>query len=412
MENLYKLKWLNGPLAGRELLLPLGELQLGGPDADLALLLEHDTQATLATTAESVTLTGSAPVWVDGYPWDAAQPLPLERFIDVAGQALVLGPRDATLPTLAPLPRCAAGRAKLATWQQWSGLAGVACLALGAVLLLAWPAPQIPPFDPTAWLATQLRQPELAGLSGVQDAHGTLVLEGLCTSSEAVKVLRTQLREHGIQVCDKTMCADTLRKNVRDVLALNGYRDSQVESSATLDTVMIRGALAADAAWPHIAKQLQAIPALRSWQVINDHPILFERLLALLEARSLLAGLSISLVGKTLLVSGQVAPPRTQAITEVIALFNQENPQLSAIFQSLPSTLPASTFLPAAIVSVGGQADSIYIELANGMRLQPGSVLPSGFQIRMISHTSMALVKGVQLVSLPLNLSATKENEG
>lgn len=410
MENLYKLKWLNGPLVGRELLLPLGDLQLGGPDADIALQLEHDTQATLVTTADSVKLTGSAPVWVDGCPWDAAQPLPLERFIDVAGQAFVLGSRDANLPTLELLPRRAAGRAKLARWQKWSGLAGVAGLALGAVLLLAWTAPQTPPFDRAAWLATQLRQPALAGLSVAHDAHGTLVLEGLCASSEAVQVLRTQLRDQGLQVRDQTMGADTLRRNVRDVLALNGYRESDVESGATLDTVIIHGALTADAAWPHIVMQLQAIPALRSWQVINDRPVLFERLLTLLATRASLDGLSISLVGKTLLVSGQVAPLRAPAITEAIALFNQENPQWNAMFQSLPSSLQASTLLPAAIVSVGGQADSIYVELANGMRLQSGSVLPSGFQIRMISHTSMVLVKDVQLVSLPLNLSATKEN--
>ncbi|BBE08772.1 Probable type-III secretion protein [Mycoavidus cysteinexigens] len=408
MEKLYKLKWLNGPLVGRELLLPLGELQLGGPDADIALLLEQDTQATLVTTADSVTLTGSAPVWVDGCPWDTAQPLPFGLFIDVAGQALVLGPRAANLPTLAPLPRRAAGHAKLMRWQKWSGPAGVASLALGAVLLLAWTAPQMPPFD--LWLSTQLRQPALAGLSVAHDAHGTLVLEGLCTSSEAVQVLRTQLRDQGLQVRDQTMCADTLRRNVRDVLALNGYRDSDVESGATSDTVMIRGALTADAAWPHLAMQLQAIPALRSWQVINDRSASFERLLTLLAARTSLDGLSIFLVGKTLLVSGQVAPFRAQVIGKAIAIFNQENQQLRAMFQSLPSNPSASTLLPAAIVGVGGQADSIYVELANGMRLQSGSVLPSGFQIRMISHTSMALIKGVQLVSLPLNLSSTKEN--
>lgn len=46
MSSGYKLLWLNGPLQGRELSLPLGNLSIG-PDGDVLATLEHVEQVDL-----------------------------------------------------------------------------------------------------------------------------------------------------------------------------------------------------------------------------------------------------------------------------------------------------------------------------------------------------------------------------
>jgi type III secretion protein D len=60
--------------------------------------------------------------------------------------------------------------------------------------------------------------------------------------------------------------------------------------------------------------------------------------------------------------------------------------------------------LPAPVVTVGGQANSIYVVLANGMRLQAGSVLPNGYAIVRLSRRAIGLRNGEHLVSIPLDV--------
>ncbi|MCU1748807.1 type III secretion system inner membrane ring subunit SctD [Pseudomonas sp. 6D_7.1_Bac1] len=405
MECTYKLKWLNGPLSGRELALPAGELRLGGTDPDIALSLEQDIQAILSIDDTGITLVSATPVWVAGRFWDLEQALPLGGVIDVAGQAFVLGTSTDELPTLVVPVRLAPSAERRSRWSLWCA-GGIGVVAVFAVALVFWqPAPAASTFNLDAWLALQLENPELSGLSVIRDAQGGLVLKGMCRSSPSVDGLRLRLREKGLYVHDESVCADTLRQSVLAVLTLNGYRDVEVRSGEMLDHVVILGAIVADRAWQQASAQLQTISALGGWTVVNDHSEMFNGLLARLTTRHLLDGLSIITSDKTLRVSGQLDPQRIQAVAEVIKTFNQDGPpRLLAAFQNIPGAPSASQFLPSAIVSIGGNADSTYVQLANGMRLQKGSVLPSGYLIHALNRSAIALLKGQELVSLPLDL--------
>lgn len=405
MGCVYKLKWLNGPLSGRELALPAGELRIGRPDSDIALCLERDAQATLSIEDEAVRLVSETPAWVDGQPWDLEQALPAGRVIDLAGQAFVLGRADETIATQAvPARLTRRTPARRPVWH-W-GVVAVLCGLMLAVALMAWrPTLTVPPFDLDAWLATQLEDPQLAGLSVQRGNQGSLILKGLCHSSPSVEGLRSKLRERGLLVYDESVCADTLLDSVRSVLSVNGYRDVEVKSGTPLDRVVIFGNIVADAKWQRTGAQLRAIQALGGWRVVNDQALLFDDLLARLSARQVLGGLSVSVSDKALRVSGQLDSRRLATVTEVLEAFNRKGPpRLPAIFQNIPGMASADWYLPSSIVSIGGNVDSPYVQLANGMRLQQGSVLPSGYRIYTLDRLSMALLKDQELISLPLDL--------
>ncbi|OLF53051.1 type III secretion system inner membrane ring subunit SctD [Pseudomonas chlororaphis] len=405
MDCTYKLKWLNGPLSGRELVLPVGELRIGGSDSDIALCLELDAQATLSIEDEAIRLACATPAWVEGQPWDPEQALPLGRVVDLAGQAFVLGRASDELSTPGVPARLARrSPARVSVWQ-WGALAGVCGLVL-AMGLLAWqPILRVPVLDQDEWLATQLKDSQLAGLSVQWGNQGSLVLKGLCQSSTSVAGLRTKLRARGLLVYDESVCVDTLLDSVRSVLSLNGYRDAEVKSGARLDRVVIFGNIVADATWQRTSVQLQAIQALEGWRVVNDQALLFDDLLSRLTARQVLGGLSVRVSDKALRVSGQLDTQRLSTVSEVLDAFNRDGaPRLSAVFQNIPGMASAERYLPSSIVGIGGNVDSPYVQLANGMRLQQGSVLPSGYRIYALDRLSMALLKDQELISLPLTL--------
>ncbi|AUH50650.1 EscD/YscD/HrpQ family type III secretion system inner membrane ring protein [Chromobacterium sp. ATCC 53434] len=408
MECLFRLKWLNGPLAGRELELPAGEVRLGGDDPDIALALEQGAATVLSVTEEGVTMAPPVPVWVDGLPWDASQPLPIGRAIDLAGQGLALSEAEGALAMLQLPPRrseevVAAQPPDARPWRLAGGIVLI-CVALAATLLL-WPKPvDPPPFNAQAWLAREMADSSLAGLKAELDERGVVRLSGLCASSQAIERLRGRLREQGLTFRDESLGADTLRRQVRQVLELNGYREVEVSAGPAPDQVVIHGAIQANAAWLRASAQLRAMPALNGWRVVNDRAELFGRLVDTLHRQRLLEGLSIAVSGHELLISGQLAPERTRAVAAAAAAFNADGPRLKARFQNIPAAAPAANILPAAIVSVGGNANSIYLELANGMRLQQGGTLPSGYRIYALSHTALTLMQEQRLVSIPLHL--------
>ncbi|RKT98823.1 EscD/YscD/HrpQ family type III secretion system inner membrane ring protein [Burkholderia sp. Nafp2/4-1b] len=402
---MHKLKWLNGPLVGFEFDLPLGTTQIGGEDADIALPVEGGAQATLTSGEDGVRVSVDASVWVDGKLWHSDSVLPFRRAIDVAGIAFVLGEASDRLPTL-PVP----ARRRVATRPRHAIVCGAgATLAVGGIFaglaLILWRPAEPRHFDVDAWLTQQMHAPALRGLRAQQMPHGTVVVSGLCASSSHVERLRVLMRQHGLAMRDESICADALREAVRNLLLLGGYRDVDVRSAATLDSVEIRGPIVANAAWQRTAAQLNRLRGLRAWRVVNDRLLWFDRLFEALSSRASLEGLSIAMSGKTLIVSGAADSPRAAVLADVLAEFNRSaRDGFVATWQNVPSLQAASTYLPAPVVTVGGHASAIYVVLANGMRLQPGSVLPSGYAIVHITRRAMSLRKGEHLVSVPLDV--------
>lgn len=404
MASRFKLKWLNGPFSGRELVLPEGELRIGGPDGDILLPTESTNEVVLSTSEEGVRLSCNGAVWIDGAPLSGQPFLPLGQAIDLSGVAFVLGREDTDIAFLS-LPQRIVPQAVSPVRGQRSVLVATMAVMVGIALgLMAWqPAPEIQAFDFEAWLQAQISTPQLHGLRLEQDSHGEWVLSGNCELSSSVDRLRDQLRGERVHFRDESVCADTLRDSVRKVLQLNGYIDVEV-SSDSADTVQMYGAISADGNWLRTTEQLRSISGLRDWQAKNDQAELFEQLLAALTDYDLLEGVSLIVSNRAFVLSGELTGERRLVLANVIEAFNAAGPRLRAQHQNIPSVAPVAQLLPAVIVTVGGSKSSIYLELANGMRLQQGSVLPGGYRVYALSRKAIALVKDQQLLSLPIDL--------
>lgn len=422
----YKLRWLNGLLAGREFMLPEGELRMGGPDADLALVLEANAQAQLTIDGSGVTVTPGPRVWVDGEPWTDDGPLPMGPVIDVAGQAFVLGHAEDTLP-MRPVPqRSCRDTARTAAAQGAAAFAMPAVTAITAsrtpwavpmggisALLVAlaiagalWrPGPPPEQFDAKAWLSAQLKQASLADVRVREDAVGAFVLSGRCAAAADIDRLRQRLHDAQLLVRDETICADTVRQAVRQVLAANGYDDVLVVDGTSADTVTIRGDIEGDRRWERTAEQLIAVRGLRGWTIVNDSASAFDDLIARLEKRGLLEGIAVTKSSRTLWVTARVSAPEERALRAVVDEYNAQKgaSDLPAQLQRMAAGTTSAEALPAPIVGVGGNTGSIYVELANGMRVQKGAVLPSGYTVYALNRSWVTLRKAQRLISLRLD---------
>ncbi|MEA3121613.1 MAG: type secretion protein [Paraburkholderia sp.] len=406
MDGGYKLRWLNGLLAGRELVLPVGETRLGGSDADIAVPLETGGEAVLVVDDDGVRLGSEQPVWVNGNRWDAQARFPLQVAIDVAGQAFVLGKVSTILVTV-PVPARQSGarrRTPAAFLVLGSAAVSIAVLGVTAVLCAWQPADKAKPFDVGAELVEQLQKGPLHGLHIARDREGVVVVSGYCSNSADVDMLRQQVQDQGLLVRDETLCADVLRRSVRDVLLANDYQDVDVEDGAVPGAVVIHGDFDADSRWRSAVDQLRAIRGLSHWSIANDRAESFERLLQILTERGLVDGIGISISGRALLVSGALPPVRTRMVDDALAAYNGGANRLLAQRQTIPAAADTADFLPAGIASVGGNSNSLFVQLENGMRLQRGAVLPNGFVVYALSRSFIALRKGARLISLPLGL--------
>ncbi|WP_229380892.1 hypothetical protein [Shewanella psychropiezotolerans] len=109
MSSKYKLLWLNGPLQGRELSLPLGCMSIG-PDGDVLATLVELRQLELFIDDAGVHLQSEVSTWIDGKPASKLDLLPLGRVIEFAGIAMVLGERTMYLGCKRCLSRCCLNR--------------------------------------------------------------------------------------------------------------------------------------------------------------------------------------------------------------------------------------------------------------------------------------------------------------
>jgi type III secretion protein D len=401
-----KLKWLNGPLAGLEFELPDGQVHIGGADADIALPLDEGGQAVLTIGNDGVVASHGVSVWVDGLPWDVEKALPFYRAIDLAGLAFVLGVVDDALESMpVPTRRCTPTQDRRMKWISTGAAISIGVVLFGLGLSL-WQPPVSDRIDLDTWLTRELNKPPLRHLHVKRAADGSFVVSGKCAFSKDVDRLRMLLAEKGGVIHDESRCADALRESVCNILALYGYRDADVSIDENVECAQIRGQIVDDVSWQRVASQLRTLAGLRSWHVVNDRALWFDRLYDALMDRGSLDDVSISMAGKTLTVSGAVGTHREQAIADVIAQFNRSNKDgFVATWHNIPSLQKTTRWLPAPVVSVGGgNANSTYVTLANGMRLQPGCVLPNGFVVVKLTRRSMSLRKEQRVVSIPLNV--------
>lgn len=386
----YKLKLLNGPLAGRTLQLPAGPFSIGSDDCDLSLPLEAGVTATLDISEDQVLLKDTTPCWVRGRPHRG--PLPLAVAIDLAGIHVVIDRPDVDIGNLAVVPRVRPARAYIP----------ITLIAIAILAALGWasyPKPQPPAPTPQDWLPQALH--EQPGLRAHWLDKHRLQLSGHCHSSEQLSALSARLQQSDVWLEESLTCDDDLQREVLAILQGSGYTDITVkigdDGRAIIDGPIHKGANLTD-----IAGALDRLPGLHGWQFTDHQADEFASLIQSLRQNQLLAGLSIQPTPGGWLLSGQLDPSAQSAVQHVIETLNTDASRNHYRFLSAPSTADTALYLPSPLSNVGGNATTPYLELTNGMRLQTGSAVQRGMTIVNIAPSGVSLADGHRLIFLPL----------
>ncbi|MEQ5735544.1 type III secretion system inner membrane ring subunit SctD [Providencia alcalifaciens] len=403
MKPLYKLKWLSGILAGRELALPLGEIRLGGETPDIALPLELNAETLLIVNEQGIRLSQPVPLWVDGLPWETNELLPQKRVIDLAGLVFIFGDIEQPLPTLAIPLRRNKNKTHVVTLT-------IAIIFLFLVLLAIGISTDISPeneepFDKVIWLEQQMKQPDHLGLQASFDNNGIIHLSGVSVSKNTIYQLQEQFAQFGFSFYNKSIDVSTLHNLVRQTLEMNGYHDIDITQGNSLDSVKIYGDIQFDNHWQQTQAQINQISLLKSWVVINDRSEEFKKTLHFLDSESLLEGLNISIENNKLLVSGKVPDKDLEKLNIIISDFNKsQKTRMKINYQNIPNKNIIDEFLPRKIISIGGNDEYIYLQLSNNIRLYKGSILPNGYKVYSLSMNTLMLIYKQNFLSIPINL--------
>ncbi|WP_145512798.1 type III secretion system inner membrane ring subunit SctD [Yersinia kristensenii] len=402
MEMKFKLRILDGELNGRELMLPNGVFTLGDQGADVLLPLPQGKILALIISENQIMLQVPGAVWVNGLRHDLQQPVPLRQVIEAAGLALVLGEENDVLSGIIVGHRSGP---RLLLW-----LSVATFILLGLLFsFIFWFTQQsnrlfshLPSSIPTQ-LSEQLKISTLEGINATWLADGSVVLSGHCTSSSAVIQLQNFLVSNHVVFRNQLVCDDRLIASVSEVLHQYGYQDIDVKVGKITGNVAIHGAIEMGEKWLSVQKVLATIVGLKGWVVINSHdgqiPLLVERLKDL----GLLSYLSMTQSNKEIVISGMLSPEQQQHLRLMLATLTQQPDAFPVRYQNIPASDQATQLLPAAIVSYGGNSHSKFVQLANGVRLQQGTVLGNGYKVILIGEQSISLLKSSNLVQIPMN---------
>lgn len=398
----FKMRCLNGPLAGRDVMLPHGTSMLNGHDPDFLMAIAVNVPVTLVVTEKDVMLCGEVPMWVDGFPWkDNRQALPLEQVIDLSGQAFVLGRPDVLLDKF----KIPARQKQSPGWRKPTFFLGLCCFFIlcgGIFSRFAQTAVPKETVTNLSWLASQ---GEHLGLYDIQFSRGKgreVILSGYCEKSTQLLPLYQLLTQHGINYKNNLICRDALLLAVQNTLASYAYFDIDVVLDLKKGMAVLDGNLIADARWELAHHALMKLRGISMVKANNTEHAMFNQLLTTLDEQVGMEGLSIVKEGPSFLVSGAVNIAKKEKIEMLLKEFNQGASRLHAHFQNIPTTSQAASLLPAEIVSYGGSGDSPMIQLANGLRLYPGSVLPNDHILDKFYTTGISLRKSMRLIFIPV----------
>ncbi|MBO1552202.1 type III secretion system inner membrane ring subunit SctD [Yersinia pseudotuberculosis] len=403
MTTVFKLRLLNGDLNGRELILPEGEFTLGEQGCDVLLPLSDGNIVTLCVNEYQVMIQVAEEVWINGAQHDLHTPLPLLQSIEIAGLVFVLGEQTDILSGIKVTHRA---RFPLLVW-----LAIAICVPLSLLFVfLFWLTTQpetlrasIPADVPTQ-LAERLREPALQGIKGTWLADGSVTLSGHCASSSMMEPLQHFLLRNHIAFRNQLVCDDRLIASVSDLLHQHGYHDIEVRIGDEPGNIVIYGAVQMGDQWLTVQDTLAAVSGLKGWLVVNVHSGQIQQLVERLRAAGLLGFLSMTESNKELAISGVLSSEQQQQLKETLAALSQQQPGFPSVrYQNIPASDRTDQFLPAKVVSYGGNTQSAFVRLANGGRLQQGSVLANGYKVVFIGEQGLTLLKANNLVHIPMD---------
>lgn len=391
METGYKLKLLNGPLQGRQLLLPPGTFTIGENESDLLLTLEGGGNATLNVDDEGVSLANDTPCWINGVRLQGSK-LPLLTPIDLAGVYFILSVagEDAGSPNVP--------RRKTA----WQLPLTVLVVTLLMAFLFSWgllPEKKAPAQTPQAWLEQALRaEPALVAR---WQGDKMLFISGRCTDSKRLNTITSHLQALGVHLQQEAICNDDLTRSIVTLMASYGYQDVTVKLNQQ-GRAEIDAPLSGNTA--SLAKDLNSLAGLTGWHLSDIGAEELQALVVQLRNLGLLTGLNINRANRSWLLSGQLTNAQQARLKIVLDQLNSEAGRaLTLQFIGSTGAVVATDYLPAPMASIGGNLQAPFLQLTNGMRLQAGAQLDNGMKVVDLSIAGVSLLGSNRLVFIPFN---------
>lgn len=410
MGYIYKLKLLNGPLSGREIQLREGTLTFGLQDADIILPLEGKQKLiSLVVKSESIQVEPKLDGWM-GDTWvSLIDDIPIGQPLALLGVAMVIGRSGDDLSQFTDwqIPSKSEGEP---VWYFWPAVMLFCVLAISGASIYWLINPPLMsesfrPLNMRDWIVDYTKQHQLTKeISFLWLSDGSLEINGWCQHENDIKSLIAKLRQQQISFHNNIVCEDRLISNVTYSIQLYGYERIKVEAGEHHGEVIINGAIQDDSRWQQVERLLSTMPGLKNWKVLNQSDSEVALLIKELRTSHLLGQLSIRRANGRIVVSGKLNDEQVNRLSEALRKYMVKNPAAGAVtFQNIQAIGADNGVLPAPIVSVGGNQKSPYLELSNGMRLQKGAELPSGYVVRNIdTENGVELSLHGQLVHIPL----------
>jgi len=419
MDYLYKIKFLNSPLAGRELFLREGPFSIGSGDCDVYVaLLEGDaTEIVFEVGSQGVSLPAAGKLWCDGVgqTLEAGEYLPQGVCLDIAGVQFALGETESSLDPVVAVARrqdVTIQAAGSKVFQKIALLLAVVSIAVlgGSVYWVNRAQPEVDAILSYAEVQKKVtefqKKTSLEGINFNWQKNGVVKISGQCKSEKNLQPVLALFKSNNINYALDAVCDDRLIKNVTDVLQLNGFDRVLAYMDKTPGKVIISGEVEEDHRWQQVVNLLNDVQGLRSWTVksVNDKELV--DLINALRKSELLPMLSVQRVDERIVVSGHLNNRDRDALYSLIRDHMRTFPGTQEIvYQNINTSSSALGIFPAPIVSVGGNSEFPYVILQDGTRLQKGAVLPGGYQIANIdSINGIELSKRGGLLHLPLGL--------
>ncbi|MCK7227237.1 type III secretion system inner membrane ring subunit SctD [Enterobacter asburiae] len=418
MDYLYKIRFLDNLLTGREICLRQGTFSIGQEQADLYMTPETVTgNVTLIVTEEGVALAQQCPLWISGTPQPSADNimLPFGVNLDVDGIRFCLGKVDADLTHI----RCQAraGRPKSQHKRQSVIFYTMAVLTLFAVVMISREGvflsnaeaqsgvQHVQMSEIKAQLSSMAKDPRLSAVHFTWSDNNVLKISGWSQRDSDVEKVITFLKANGVNYTLAIISQDGLIENVKTVLQQNGYENAEVVAGSAQGQVTIIGQFEQNAQWQNVTQLLTDIPGLKSWQVKSEDDKQLNSLIASLRTEGLLSLLSVQRIDERIILSGKLNSKERRVLAGVMRKYMTAFPGTEeVIYQNINSGAGALGIFPSPIVSVGGNSQSMYLELESGVRLQVGARLPGGYYIENIDENNgIELKRQGELLHVPFN---------
>ena len=399
MPSNYKILWLNGPLKGRQLILPQGKFTVG-PDGDVLAVLESAEQLEFKIEDESVSLVTKVDVWVAGEKKEDIEALPLSEVIEIDGLIFVLG--SAAQDIVEPeLPKKKRGKKNVS----YIALLGISLISTILILLLLIDPVEAPQHEmtPKEWVAEQLTLNELDGIKAIWATNGVVTFNGFCEDSRRLQQFIDAVKTHGILFIEHAECTDQLVTDVKQILIQNGFKGVKVQQNLTPGSVTISGAIQAGDDWDKTVRMLRNINGLVSWQVLNESGAQIKPLIAELRKDNLIQNIMLSQLDDSIVITGEVSQEKQQQIVQIARSTKTiQQTGTKIVFQNIPVRSEVNRILTSPVVSYGGSSDAPFVELENGIRLSKGSQLDNGYSVEYIDIDGIDLIKNGQITHVPL----------